>query len=506
MTFSSAISSQRCSRTRSAAAWAHEDIPSGPNAIIRPDEGHRRQRRRRRDRRRTRRRHSCRLRRADRARAPRRLSRACCARASWTTRKSSSGIRAACSFRSAAPATRPILVAAGLALKPGYDWFHPVLSRSRAGLQLGVTPLDMLLAARRRRERPEQRRAADAVPLGQPTPQHRPRLERDGDAAASRGRRGRSRRDLQPRERHSRSRVAAFTPTRSCYVSLGEGVDERRRVLGSAERRLHQTPAGAVPGRGQRLRDLGARWRSRHPAATSRGSFESFPGLHVDSVDGTDFFASLRAMREAAAYVRARQGSRRSSTRASSGPTPTRSPTTSGCTRRRPSARPRRAAIRCPRSRSFFVHNRLATDADLAAIGAELDREIDDAALDALKRAEAYQRAPPPCGSIRRMSIRRRRLSRRPATPEGKPDTMVAAINRTLKDEMARNPRDRGLRRGRRRRQPRGRAAHVVPGKGGVFKVTHGLQRRLRRRSRVQHRHRRGEHRRPRRRHGDARA
>ena len=34
----------------------------------------------------------------------------------------------------------------------------------------------------------------------------------------------------------------------------------------------------------------------------------SFPGLHVDSIDGTDFFASLRTMREATAYVRARKG------------------------------------------------------------------------------------------------------------------------------------------------------------------------------------------------------
>ena len=59
-----------------------------------------------------------------------------------------------------------VLVAAGLTLKPGYDWFHAVLPRSRAGLQLGVTPLEMLLAVGRRRSRSEQRRTADALALG----------------------------------------------------------------------------------------------------------------------------------------------------------------------------------------------------------------------------------------------------------------------------------------------------------------------------------------------------
>ena len=41
---------------------------------------------------------------------------------------------------------------------------------------------------------------------------------------------------------------------------------------------------------------------------------KSFPGLRVDTVDGTDFLASLKVMRDAALHVRARKV-RRSSTR-----------------------------------------------------------------------------------------------------------------------------------------------------------------------------------------------
>ena len=134
-----------------------------------------------------------------------------------------------------------------------------------------------------------------------------------------------------------------------------------------------------------------------------------------------------------------------------------------------------RGAARSARAHAHFLkHEGLATEAELAEIAASVDREVNEAAdlaLDAPKpepaTAALFVFSPDVDPASDAFASEPRR---------GKPDTMVSAINRTLKDEMARDPRivvfgEDVADATARRRWPQ------VSGKGGVFKVTHGLQR-----------------------------
>ena len=115
------------------------------------------------------------------------------------------------------------------------------------------------------------------------------------------------------------------------------------------------------------------------------------------------------------------------------------------------------------------------TDAELKTLDAEVDAEIANA-------VDCATKAPPPVPETVTRYVYSPDVD--PCSeafevisePSGKPKTMVEAINQTLKDEMTRNSRIVVF------GQDVADASHAeslseVQGKGGVFKVTHGLQR-----------------------------
>jgi 2-oxoisovalerate dehydrogenase E1 component len=365
-------------------------------------------------------------------------------------------------------------VAGGLVLKPGYDWFCPYYRDRALCLQLGMTPLDMLLAAVGAENDPNSggrqmpshwgHTALNIINGSSPTGTQV--LHAIGAAEA--GVIYERVTDIPDRDaRHRRDEVT--------YVSLGDGATSEGEFWESLNTACTKLlPVVFV------VEDNGYAISVPVEVQTPGGDISrlvrSFPGLHVDSIDGTDFFASLRAMREAVAYARARKGPAFVHARVIR---PYSHSLSDDEKLYKPPAEREAEARRDPirRFSEFLKAQQLADDGELTAIAADVDREATDAALKALA-------APKPAKNTAELFLYSPDVDptstafETPAQPEGKPDTMVAAINRTLKDEMARNPRiivfgedvaDASKK----------EALPIVPGKGGVFKLTHGLQRRF---------------------------
>jgi 2-oxoisovalerate dehydrogenase E1 component len=365
-----------------------------------------------------------------------------------------------------------VLVAAGLALKAGYDWFHPYYRDRALALQLGLTPLDILLAgvgseldpANGGRQMPSHwgSPALHIVPGSSATATQMLHAVGSAEAGVTYERVT----DIPDRaDRYQRDEIT--------YVSLGEGATSEGEFWEALSTIcIRQLPVLVL------VEDNGYAISVPVEVQTPGGDISrivrSFPGLYVDSIDGTDFFASLRALRTAAAHVRARRGPALVHARVIR--PYSHSHSDDERLYKTPAERDEEAR-RDPITRfaDFLRSSGIASPADLAAIASEIDRELDDAvqrALDAPKPAPetatrfVYSPDVDPTSAA----------FETPPAPEGGPETMLSAISRTLKDEMARNPRivifgedvaDAS----------RKEALSVVPGKGGVFKVTHGLQR-----------------------------
>jgi 2-oxoisovalerate dehydrogenase E1 component len=201
----------------------------------------------------------------------------------------------------------------------------------------------------------------------------------------------------------------------------------------------------------------------------------SFPDLLVREVDGCDPLASLEVMREAAAYCRARRGPalvhakvvRPYSHSLSDDETLYR------CAPEREDDAKRDPLVRYPQ---FLKDQGLATEGELESLRADVDREVNEA-------ADAALAAPQPEAETAAHHVYSMDVDPTSAAfatepqPVGDPKTVVDLLNACLHDEMARDPRivvfgedvaDCS----------REESLATVKGKGGVFKVTHNLQRR----------------------------
>ncbi|MDQ3439330.1 MAG: dehydrogenase E1 component subunit alpha/beta [Planctomycetota bacterium] len=365
-----------------------------------------------------------------------------------------------------------VLVAAAMALRPSYDWFFPYYRDRALCLVLGMTPLDMLLSGVAAESDPNSggrqmpshwgHKALNIVSQSSPTGTQC--LHAVGSAEAGR---------LYENVATIAGREDRFKKDEVVYLSIGEGTSSEGEFWES----LNSACLGRLPVV-YLIEDNGYAISVPVEVQTAGGDLSklvaSFPGLFVQSIDGTDFLASYRAMQDAVAYARARKGP--ALVHAKVVRPYSHSLSDDEKLYKTPVERTEEAK-RDPilRMAEFLRREELATDAELDALLKDVEREVSEAADAAVKAkkpspetAALYVHSPDVDPSSDAFSAELR--------PEGKPETMVAAINRTLKDEMAREPRivvfgedvaDCS----------RPEALERVPGKGGVFKVTHGLQR-----------------------------
>lgn len=364
-----------------------------------------------------------------------------------------------------------VLTAAGMHLRPGYDWFYPYYRDRALCLALGMTPLEMLLSAVGAKDDPCSggrqmpshwgHKLLNIPSQGSPTGTQCLQAIGAGEAGM-----------LYERITAIADRQDLFHSDEVTYVSIGEGATSEGEFWES----LNTACTRSVPVV-YLVEDNGYAISVPVDVQTPGGDIsklvESFPNLKLFRCDGTDFIESHRTLGEAVAWVRRERKPAFVHARVIR----PYSHSLSDDERLYKTPDERKAeALRDPltKMRAFLVAEQLATEADLDDIIASVDREIAEATDIALKApkpsvdtADAFVFSPDVDPTSTRFET--------PAHAEGKADTMVAAINRTLKDEMARNPRIVVFGEDVADASKASALSHV-PGKGGVFKVTHGLQ------------------------------
>jgi 2-oxoisovalerate dehydrogenase E1 component len=353
-----------------------------------------------------------------------------------------------------------VQVAAGMVLRPGHDWVYPYYRDRALCLALGVTAYEMLLQA--------VGAATDPASGGRQMPSHwgAPKL----------------------------NIVTSSSPTGTQFVqAVGCAEAGRYRQPDSGELTLVTGGDGATS-EGEFWESMNVACLDRLPVLfliedngyaisvpvacqTAGGNISTllsgFPSLYRQEVDGTDFFASYRALHEAADYCRSGHGPALVHARV----VRLYSHSLSDDERMYKTAAERKAeSARDPvlNFPKLLVDEGILDRQSLQRMVHEIDEEIHEVTQEALRQ-------PPPARDSALVHLYSDRVDPAAnafeATPHftGEPKTMVDLINTTLAEEMRRNP-DVLVFGEDVADCSREEALTEIKGKGGVFKVTAGLQ------------------------------
>jgi len=380
-----------------------------------------------------------------------------------------------------------LLVTAGLSLRPGYDWFFPYYRDRGLSLALGTTVEEQLLQA--------VGAASDPASGGRQMPSHwsDPKLHIVSESSSTATQclqavgcaeasvfLARHPEAAKPGDaEHPDYRLyhsVEFHGDEVVYVSIGEGATSQ----GEFWEALSIASNGRLPVLFV-VEDNGYAISVPVEVNTPGGNIShlvaNFPGFHFEEVDGTDPVACMKAFTAAVAHCRARKGPALVHGHVIR---PYAHSHSDDARLYRPESERDAEALRDPiqNFRSYLLHENVASPEDLDRI----EKQADDEVRHAAERALA---APPP--SAETAAILRHRYSedydptraelQTDPAHEGPARTMADLINLCLHDEMRQDPRivvfgedvaDCSREEYLENKQ--------VKGKGGVFKLTAGLQ------------------------------